>query len=93
MTGVQTCALPIWLLAQLVVWLGLALAATRFQPSVFLRRRGGDSALLDTSQVADLSAPYALPDAEDLPWGAGDPGLAPADDALEIIGDDEEDGA
>ncbi|MCB0956438.1 MAG: glycosyltransferase [Ilumatobacteraceae bacterium] len=80
----------LWLLAQLVVWLGLALAATRFQPSVFLRRRRADTALLDTAQVADLSAPYALPEADDLPWGAtGDPGLTRADDEFEIMAGDD----
>ena len=40
--------------------------------------------------VIPTVAPYALPDADDLPWGAtGDPGLTRADDEFEIMAGDD----
>ncbi|MBI4883216.1 MAG: glycosyltransferase family 2 protein [Actinobacteria bacterium] len=51
----------LWLTMQLILWLGLALAASRLQPSRLLRRRASVAHLTesDLTPVADLTAPIA----------------------------------
>lgn len=51
----------LWLAAQLVIWLALVLAASRFRPSQLSRRRTTTGAVLDRTPVADLTAPVQLP--------------------------------
>ena len=51
----------LWLLGQLVVWLGMALAASRLRPSHFMRRRPASGEVIDRTPVADLTAPIAQP--------------------------------
>ena len=66
----------LWLLFEIVVWVGLAFAASRVRPSrLFAVRRRG-SALADTSTVVDLSAPIvepakAGPEPAAVPWTDG----------------------
>ena len=50
----------LWLTGQLVVWLALVLAASRFRPSRLLRRRSAPAEALDRTPVADLTAPMQL---------------------------------
>ena len=54
----------LWLTGQLVVWLVLVLAATRFRPSQLLRRRATTGVVLDRTPVVDLTAPMQLPNGE-----------------------------
>lgn len=54
----------LWLTGQLVVWLALVLAATRFRPSMLLRRRAATGEVIDRTPVADLTAPMQLPSSE-----------------------------
>ncbi|MDO8361746.1 MAG: glycosyltransferase [Actinomycetota bacterium] len=63
---------PLWLLVQLLVWLGLALAASRFRPA-HLRRRRRRLKLDDASPVADLTAPIP-PIGSDGPWVSAEEG-------------------
>ena len=54
----------LWLTGQLVVWLALVLAASRFRLSQMMRRRTVTGAVLDRTPVADLTAPVQLPSGE-----------------------------
>ena len=54
----------LWLTGQLVVWLALVLAASRFRPAQMMRRRTVTGAVLDRTLVADLTAPVQLPSGE-----------------------------
>lgn len=56
----------LWLGGQLVLWLGLALAASRLRPSRLGRRRTATGAVIDRTPVADLTAPVQLPGEGDL---------------------------
>ena len=56
----------LWLLGQVVVWLGLVLAASRFRPSQLLRRRGAPAEVIERTPVADLTAPISQPGIGDL---------------------------
>ncbi len=60
-------ARQLWLVGQLVVWLGLLLAASRLRPSHMLRRRsmGETVELGDQTPVVDLTAPISHPQAGD----------------------------
>jgi len=49
----------LWLVVQMVAWLAVAMAATRFRPSSLLARRRRGTALQDTTLIADLSTPLA----------------------------------
>lgn len=52
----------LWLLGQLVVWLAMAVAASRLRPSHLMRRRPASGAVTDRTPVADLTAPIAQPE-------------------------------
>ena len=47
----------LWVVLQLLVWLGLLLAASRLQPSQIVARWRRSAGVADTSPVADLSPP------------------------------------
>ncbi|MGB8862302.1 MAG: hypothetical protein WCC60_23810, partial [Ilumatobacteraceae bacterium] len=62
----------LWLVVQLLIWLGLGLAASRFRPSSLRRRRRPAVLLTDTSPVADLTTPLEPAAAGGLPWVVGE---------------------
>jgi len=55
----------LWLVGQLVVWLGLLLAASRLRPSQFGRRRVVAGEVIDRTPVVDLTAPIPQPGMSD----------------------------
>ncbi len=65
-----SAARPLWVAFQVVVWLALCIAASRFRPRQLRRRRSATTLVADTSLVADLTAP--LEQADDLPWSVNE---------------------
>ena len=61
---------PLWVVLQALAWIALLVAASKFRPLATLRRRTG-ARLLDSSPVADLTAPLPDLDAARLPWALG----------------------
>ena len=63
----------LWVVAQLIVWLALLLAASRLQPAQMVRRWRRSTGVADTSPVVDLTSPLdsfavvsaAVPSADD----------------------------
>ena len=51
----------LWLFGQLLLWLGMALAASRLRPSQMFRRRSATGEVIDRTPVADLTAPISKP--------------------------------
>ncbi|MBK8331902.1 MAG: glycosyltransferase [Acidimicrobiaceae bacterium] len=60
-------ARTLWLVVQMLVWLALLLAASRFRPARWRLRRPRPAQLADTSPVADLTAPIDALAAGDVP--------------------------
>ena len=60
-------ARTLWLVVQMLVWLALLLAASRFRPARWRLRRPRPAQLADTSPVADLTAPIDAVAAGDVP--------------------------
>ncbi len=66
----------LWLVLQLMIWLALGLAASRFSLARLRQRRRPVALVVDTTPVADLTAPLVVADVEDLPWDTGEGELA-----------------
>jgi len=58
----------LWLMVQLLIWLALGLAATRFTLDRVRLRRRPSARVVDATPVADLTSPLAATDGDDLPW-------------------------
>ena len=51
----------LWLFGQLLLWLGMGLAASRLRPSRMFRRRSVTGEVIDRTPMADLTAPIEKP--------------------------------
>jgi len=58
----------LWLVLQLLIWLALGLAASRFSPTHLRQRRRPAARSADSGPVADLTAPLVAAGVDDLPW-------------------------
>ena len=61
----------LWMVAQVLCWVVLAVAASRFRPTRWRRRRRVAPVVRDTASVADLTAPLEVDDVSQLPWVTG----------------------
>ena len=66
----------LWLVLQLLVWLVLGLIASRFSLARLGRRRQPIVHVVDTTPVADLTAPLVATDGDDLTWVASEEELS-----------------
>lgn len=67
---------PLWLVLQLLMWIALGVGASRFSLTRWRQRRRHVAHVVDTTPVADLTAPLVVTDADDLPWVTNDEALS-----------------